>query len=99
MAGSRAIDGFVLLQELRSGKAASGFLTQADNIVDAAGNEFMEWFDRVYGQSRNENTWHPQHLEYQPQIAFAESDSQASVFRKEEYYGEGIEWHGFSPKN
>jgi hypothetical protein len=96
--GNRAIDGFILLQELRSGKVASEFLTQPDNTVDTAGKEFVEWFDRVYGQTRNENTWHPQHIEYQPQIAFAESDTQASVFRKEEYYGEGIEWHGFSPK-
>lgn len=98
LGGGRAMDGFVLLQELAAGKTASSFLTQTDANVNAAGIEFLAWFERVYGQQVTGNNWHHQHLEYQPQIAFLESENAVKVLRKEEYYGDGIEWHGFSPK-
>ena len=95
---SKIIDGFILIQELRSGKLASVFLPQNDDKVNAAGKEFLQWFERIYGQLAVENSWHPQHLEYQPQLAFVGSTGQTRVLRKEEYFGDGIEWHGFSPK-
>ncbi len=99
LSGGRAIDGFALIHELRAGKAASSFLPQADDLVNQAGVAFNEWFERVYGQSKKGNTWHPQHMEYQPQLAFRGSAGQANTLRKEEYFGDGIEWHGFLNKN
>ncbi|MEO7983165.1 MAG: hypothetical protein ABI688_03680 [Bacteroidota bacterium] len=99
LSGGRMIDGFILLQELRTGNLASSFLPQPDDKVNAAGEEFLAWFARIYGQSDLGNTWHAQHLEYQPQIAFTGSTGQERVLRKEEYFGDGIEWHGFSHRN
>ncbi|MEP7106536.1 MAG: hypothetical protein ABI760_01115 [Ferruginibacter sp.] len=98
VSGGRAFDGYLLMRELQSANTASVFLTEPDEQVDAAGHEFIEWFERIYGQSDTGNCWHPQHLEYQPQLSFVDAAGQAGVLRKEEYYGDGFEWHGFLPR-
>ncbi len=99
LAGGRALDGYALLRELQGGKAASVFLPQSDAAVNAAGKEFLQWFEKVYGQTTSaKNTWHAQHLEYQPQLAFHDTNGNTQTLRKEEYYGDGIKWHGFAPK-
>jgi hypothetical protein len=38
-------------------------------------------------------------MEYQPQLVFGGSDSQPRILYKEEYYGDGIDWHGFKQKS
>lgn len=97
LSGGRALDGYALLAELRAGKPASSFLTGPDPLVDATGKEYLGWFERVYGQTASpKNAWHLQHLEYQPQLIFHDADGQARMLRKEEYYGDGLEWHGFA---
>jgi hypothetical protein len=50
LASGRAVDGYAVLLELQSGNKASVFLPQSDEKVDQAGREFLEWFDRIYGQ-------------------------------------------------
>ncbi|MGC3946462.1 MAG: hypothetical protein QM762_18390 [Chryseolinea sp.] len=95
----RALDGFLLITALSSGNAASSFLSQSNDQVNKAGNEFVEWYNRVYGQQVNTNSWHPQHMEYQPQLAFVDETGQPKVLAKEEYYGDGFEWHGFQTKS
>lgn len=96
LSGGRALDGYALLLELRAGKPASGFLAGPDPVVNAAGQEYLGWFERVYGQTASPNTWHPQHLEYQPQLVFRDADGQAQTLQKEAYFGDGLEWHGFA---
>lgn len=99
LAGGRAADGYALLLALRAGKPASGFLDQANPVVDAAGQEFMQWFERVFGQKISQKTsWHPQHLEYQPSLLFSGVNGEPQTLSKEEYDGDGVEWHGFTAK-
>lgn len=94
----RALDGYLLLKALASGNAASSFLPQANEQVNKAGTEYTEWFNRVYGQQSRGNSWHPQHMEYQPQLSFVDEAGKPKVLAQEEYYGDGFEWHGFLPK-
>jgi len=97
IAGGRMLDGYTLYTELKSGKNASTFV-QPDSTVDAVGAEFVQWFERTYNQTpETPNTWHPQHLEYQPQLAFQDNHSKTHLLNKEEYYGDGIGWYGFEP--
>jgi hypothetical protein len=97
LAHGRAIDGYAFLMELKSGRPASIFLPQPDEAVNAAGKEFIEWFNRVYQQSSIANSWHENHFEYQPQLCFPDATGKSTVLRKEEYYGEGLAWYGFEP--
>ncbi|RAI77723.1 hypothetical protein HMF3257_32775 [Spirosoma telluris] len=95
IAGGRMLDGFALYKALKSGLKASSF-SQPDATVDAVGQEFVQWFERTYSQfADTPNTWHPQHMEYQPQLAFQDSQSAVHILKKDEYYGDGISWHGF----
>lgn len=97
VARGRALDGYAFLRELQSGKMASVFLPQADDVINKAGKELIDWFNRVYQQSGPANCWHEQHLEYQPQLGFTGATGTGTVLRKEEYFGEGIAWYGFEP--
>ncbi|MDX2285574.1 MAG: hypothetical protein NW241_15510 [Bacteroidia bacterium] len=95
--GGRALDGYTLYRELKAGVRASLFLPALDGEVDALGETFVAWYENTYGQDHSSaNTWHAQHLEYQPQLAFRKEDGTAQVLKKEEYFGDGIGWHGFS---
>jgi hypothetical protein len=97
LASGRALDGYALLEELSSGKAASVFLPAPNSQVDSVGTEFMRWYDRVFSQNfHRSKVWNPNHLEYQPAIAFNGSAGQQHTLQKEEYFGDGIEWHGFA---
>jgi hypothetical protein len=99
LSNGRALDGYLLLTALTSGNAASSFLSQPNDQVNKAGAEFVEWFNRVYGQQGKRSSWHPQHLEYQPQLSFVDEGGQSKVLAQQEYYGDGFEWHGFLPKS
>lgn len=92
----RAMDGHVLYRELKLGVRASLFLAAPDEEVDAIGQAFVDWYEKTYGQNTvRSNTWHDQHIEYQPQFAVRSENGSTQVLRKEEYFGDGIEWHGF----
>ncbi|MEJ1240281.1 hypothetical protein WBG78_19220 [Chryseolinea sp. T2] len=98
LSSGKAIDGYLLIRAITSGNAASSFLSQSNDQVNKAGTEFVEWYNRVYGQQANGNSWHPQHMEYQPQLAFIDESGQPKVVAQEEYFGDGFEWHGFQAK-
>ena len=95
--GGRAMDGYVLYRELKSGMSASLFMDTPDQVVDVIGDAFVAWFEKTYGQRlAASNTWHTQHMEYQPQFGFKGKNGALQVLHKEEYHGEGISWHGFT---
>jgi hypothetical protein len=95
----RMLDGYQLYTALINGKLASSFV-QPDAEVDNIGKEFRAWFEQTYNQSvATDNVWHQQHLEYQPQLAFKGNGASTHFLRKEEYYGDGISWHGFDRKS
>lgn len=98
LSNGRALDGYLLVRAISAGNAASSFLSQSNDGVNKAGIEFVEWYHRVYGQGGEGNSWHPQHLEYQPQLAFVDESGQPKVVAQEEYYGDGFEWYGFQSK-
>jgi len=100
VANGKALDGYALIHELKQGKQASLFLASPDAAVDQIGQEFLGWYKRVYGQPvDNAVSWHPAHLEYQTQINFRGTADNGYTLEKSEYFGDGIDWFGFSPKS
>lgn len=97
VANGHALDGYALIQELKQGKQASVFLPSPDATVDQVGQEFLGWYKRIYGQpADNAATWHPAHLEYQTQINFDVTGGHEYALEKSEYFGDGIDWFGFT---
>ena len=97
VANGNAFDGYALLQELKQGKQASVFLSSPDAAVDQVAQEFLGWYKRIYGQPADPSlTWHPSHLEYQAQINFDVTDGHEYLLKRSEYFGDGIDWFGFS---
>lgn len=98
VARGRMIDGGYLYLYLKDNEDhfASDFLFDRDDTVDALGNQFVAWFERVYGQKDvQKRAWHPSHLEYQFDCTAPAGGASPKLLKAEEYFGGRLDWYSF----
>jgi hypothetical protein len=100
-AQNRSVDGGTLrdyliadpLNKASNFSANTVYVTQ----IDSAGEDFINWFNRVYNQpdTANDSAWIPERLEYQFACSAPESSGNPSILSAEEYYNGNLDWYSF----
>lgn len=98
VARGRMIDGGYLYLYLKDqdDHFASDFMFDRDDTVDQLGDQFVAWFERVYGQKNvQKSAWHASHLEYQFDCTAPAPGNNPKLLRAEEYQGGRLDWYSF----
>ncbi len=98
----RMLDGGTIYSKVKGGEAASTFVSSTSSVnalarVDDAGNELLDWFERVYSQPENtiDSAWNPKQLEYQFHCSVPNSPGARSVLSTTEYAHGHLDWYNF----
>lgn len=98
VAKGRMLDGGALYFYLKANPAhrASDFLPAPQPAIDTLGNQFIEWFEKVYGQDQlAKNAWQPEHLEYGFSVSIVEPDGIQRKLSGAAHNGGPLDWHQF----
>jgi hypothetical protein len=91
-ATGRLMDGATLYQHVRAGgSAADGIASLSGRVaeVDALGQRFVTWFDRLIYQPTQPSAWEPDRLEYR----FATTTDTGARLTADEYYQGHLDWY------
>jgi hypothetical protein len=90
-----AMDGHSLYRHIKNGGVAHDGTSIPAALraeVDALGERFVAWFERLYQQPPGEDAWRPKYLEYQFSVS-APDETGNSVLIADEYPGGELDWY------